>query len=75
MNLFIIIHIVNLIKLFNINFIIFFKFIYSSIRSFHTFIINFILTLSKSSLNNFDYLMFVINKFFKIIIYIFDKNI
>ena len=53
----------------------FFQFIYSSTRSFYIFIINFILTLSKSLLNNFDYIIFVIDKFFKVIIYIFDKNI
>ena len=48
--------------------------IYSPTRPFHTLIIDFILTLSKSSSDDFDYLMSIIDKFSKVITYISDKN-
>ena len=51
--------------------------IFSSIKSFHTLIIDFILTFSKSlSLSDeCDYILLIIDKFFKVIIFIFDKII
>ena len=51
--------------------------IFSSIKSFHTLIIDFILTFSKSlSLSNeCDCILLIIDKFFKVIIFIFDKII
>ena len=51
--------------------------IFFSIKSFYILIIDFILIFSKSlSLSNeCDYILSMINKFFKIIIFIFDKII
>ena len=51
--------------------------IFSSIKSFHILTIDFILTLSKSLflLNECDYILSIINKFFKVIIFISDKII
>ena len=51
--------------------------IFSSIKSFHILIIDFILALSKSLplLNKCDCILLIIDKFFKIIIFIFNKII
>ena len=51
--------------------------IFSSIKPFYILIIDFILTLSKSLslLNEYDCILSIINKFFKIVTFIFDKII
>ena len=47
--------------------------IFSSVKSFHILIIDFILTFSKSLSDECDYILSITDKFSKIIIFIFDK--